>query len=62
LEQQAINPFINRDKEHQAPAQIEPDGPSIFTAVREQLGLRLVPQKGPVDVVVIDHVEKPSPN
>ena len=37
-------------------------GPSIFTAVREQLGLRLVSQKAPVEIIVIDRVEKPSEN
>ena len=37
-------------------------GPSIFTAVSEQLGLRLESQKGPVPVLVIDHIEEPSPN
>jgi uncharacterized protein (TIGR03435 family) len=36
--------------------------PSIFTAIQEQLGLRLESTKGPVDVLVIDHVEEPSPN
>jgi len=37
-------------------------GPSIFTAVQEQLGLKLEKQKAPVDMFIIDHVEKPSGN
>ena len=41
---------------------IDTDGTSIFTAVREQLGLKLESQKGPVDVLVIDRAEHPIGN
>ena len=37
-------------------------GPSIMSALEEQLGLRLESSKGPVEVIVIDHVERPSAN
>ncbi len=40
----------------------DPNGASLFTAVQEQLGLRLESEQGPVNVYVIDHVERPEPD
>ena len=42
-----------------APPRLRPD---IFSAVREQLGLKLEPARAPVQFLVIDHVERPSAN
>ena len=36
--------------------------PDIFDAIQDQLGLRLEPIKAPGDVIVIDHIERPSEN
>jgi uncharacterized protein (TIGR03435 family) len=44
------------------PPPVLPDGPDIYTALREQLGLQLQKGKGPVDYLVIEHVERPSAN
>lgn len=44
------------------PSPVDPSGPSLFTAIQEQLGLRLESTKGPVEVIVIDSVQKPSEN
>jgi uncharacterized protein (TIGR03435 family) len=46
-----------------APPTTDTDAPpGLFTAIQEQIGLKLKPAKAPVDVLVIDHVEQPSAN
>jgi uncharacterized protein (TIGR03435 family) len=44
------------------PRSVEPTKPSLFTAMQEQLGLRLEAARGPVQALVIDRVERPSGN
>ena len=44
------------------PAADVPDAPDLFTAIQQQLGLKLAAEKTAVDVIVFDHVEKPSAN
>ena len=51
-----------RGGREEGPAVPLPEGPDIYTALREQLGLQLEKGKGPVDYLVIEHVEKPSAN
>jgi uncharacterized protein (TIGR03435 family) len=40
----------------------EPNAPSIFQALEQQVGLKLEPTKGPQTAIVVDHVERPTPN
>jgi uncharacterized protein (TIGR03435 family) len=42
------------------PPAIDPDAPNLYTAVQEQLGLKLESQRGPVEVFIIDRIEKPT--
>jgi uncharacterized protein (TIGR03435 family) len=61
----ALGPGGGRGRGDQPPS-VSPnadlDGPSVFTLVEEKWGMKLEPQKGPVDILVIDHVERPSEN
>jgi len=41
---------------------VDPNGPTLFTALREQLGLKLESQRGPTEVLVIDSASLPSPD
>jgi uncharacterized protein (TIGR03435 family) len=45
-----------------ATAQPSPDDVSLFTALQDQLGLKLEPQRAPVPVLVVDSAERPSEN
>ncbi len=60
----SFSPDLNRPADIAAPdaPRADTSGPSIFTALQEQLGLRLDTQKAPVEMIVIDSVQKPSDN
>jgi uncharacterized protein (TIGR03435 family) len=55
-------PVTGGDGAANVPAAPEPSGPSIMAALEEQLGLKLVSSRGPMQVVVIEHMDKPDVN
>ena len=43
-------------------SQPDSQGPSFLEALKEQLGLKLTPTKAPLNVLIVDHIDRPSPN
>ena len=57
--------FVRESNQQVSPgadAQPAPQGPTFLEALQEQLGLKLKPIKAPLKILVVDHVEEPSPN
>jgi uncharacterized protein (TIGR03435 family) len=57
-----FTPELNGPTPPGATFQPDPTGPTFNEALKEQLGLKLESTTGPVDVLVLDHIEEPSPN
>ena len=57
-----MGPTLTRLAAQTPAAPADPDAPSLSVALQEQLGLRLESARGPVEVVVIDRLEKPTPD
>jgi uncharacterized protein (TIGR03435 family) len=54
--------ILNGRQTRQGAAPSPDTGPSIFTAIQEQLGLKLEPATAPLDIIVIDSAERPAQN
>ncbi len=59
---EGMQPMGGREPGAEAAPPLDSPGPSLFTAVQEQLGLKLESQKGPVSLFIIDRIEKASEN
>jgi uncharacterized protein (TIGR03435 family) len=57
-----FTPQLNGPLPPGSPYQLDPNGPTFLEALKGQLGLKLQPQTGPMDVLVIHHIEQPSEN
>jgi uncharacterized protein (TIGR03435 family) len=57
-----LDPTLNANPLARAGAMppADPEAPDLFTIVQEQLGLRLENQRGPIDVVVVERIERPT--
>jgi uncharacterized protein (TIGR03435 family) len=62
VDKTGIAGFFNITLKTAAAALLQENGPSLFTLVPEQLGLKLVPAKAPIDILVIEHAENPTAN
>jgi uncharacterized protein (TIGR03435 family) len=56
------SPQPNGSPPPNADFQLDPTGPTFMEALKDQLGLKLESQTGPVEVLIVDHIEEPSPN
>ena len=54
--------FLGQSFDRERFPTIDPAGPALGTAFEEQLGLKLQPRRVPRDTIVIEHIERPSPN
>jgi len=57
-----FTPEWRMPKGQSADTQLDLTGPTFFEALKDQLGLKLKPTRAPIQILVIDHVEQPSPN
>jgi uncharacterized protein (TIGR03435 family) len=54
--------FVNGQQSEESESPAGTGGPTLFTALQEQLGLKLVNTRGPVEIIVVDSIERPTEN